>query len=79
MYTLFELDEQYNGIQIYDVTDNSDPFAPDQHKAVSFNAHLLDNFLTEWQLRKQELAESKISREEYFEWKVNWPQMADDS
>jgi transcriptional regulator with XRE-family HTH domain len=79
MYILFELDEHYNSMQIYDVTDDSDTFAPEHHKAVSFNVHLLDDFLTEWQLRKKELVEGKISRDEYFEWKVNWPQTADDS
>lgn len=78
MYTLFELDEHYNGMQIYDVTDNSDLNYPEEHKAISFNNHLLDDFLKEWQLRKQELVEGKISREEYLEWKINWPQTADD-
>ncbi|MFT9056354.1 MAG: helix-turn-helix transcriptional regulator [Ethanoligenens sp.] len=78
MYTLFELDEHYQHMQIYDVTDASDPNYTEAHKAISFNNHLLDGFLKEWQLRKQELAEGKISREEYLEWKINWPQTADD-
>lgn len=78
MYTLFELDEHYDMMQIYDVTDNSDLTLPEEHKAISFNNHLLDDFLREWQLRKQELAEGKISRDEYLEWKINWPQTADD-
>lgn len=65
MYTLLELDEYYNRIQIYDVTDNSDPSYLEEHKAISFNTTLLDDFLKEWQLHKQELAGGKINREEY--------------
>ena len=53
MYTLFELDEHYKGMQIYDVTDNSDPTLSEEHKAVSFNTHLLDAFLAECQQRKK--------------------------
>ncbi len=55
MYTLFELDEQYNHIQIHDITNNFDPYIPETHKAVSFNVHILDDFLSEWQERKKTL------------------------
>ena len=78
MYTLFELDEQYNGLTIYDVEDNSDPYYPEKHKSICFNARILDDLFAEWQIRKQELAEGKITREEYIEWKINWPQTTDD-
>jgi transcriptional regulator with XRE-family HTH domain len=79
MYTLFELDEQYNHLQIHDVTDNSDPYIPEAHKAVSFNAHILDDFLVEWQERKKDLADGVISKAEYMEWKLNWPQTAGEN
>ena len=68
MYTLFELDEHYRislseqGKQI----------------SVNFNAKLLNDFMREWLLRKQELADGDITKEEYAEWKLNWPQTADD-
>jgi len=78
MYTLFELDEQYNGISIYDVEDNSDPLYIEKHKSICFNAKILDDFFAEWQLRKQELADGKITKKEYMEWKMNWPDTADD-
>ena len=38
---------------------------------------LLDDFLKEWQLRKRQLREGEITKEEYLEWKLNWPQTAD--
>ena len=76
MYNLFELDEQYNHLQIYDVEDNSDPFSPQAHKTVCFNAHILDDFLGDWQERKKDLADGVISKAEYMEWKLNWPQTA---
>ena len=78
MYTLFELDEHYGNLTLYDVEDTSDRFDIRKHKAVSFNVHLLDMFMAEWQQRKQELANGEISREEYLEWKLNWPQSTDD-
>ena len=78
MYTLFELDEHYPEMQVYDVTNHSDPVFPTEHKAVSFNRKLLDDFLAEWQIRKQELIDGEITREEYMEWKINWPDTADD-
>jgi hypothetical protein len=31
MHTLFELDEHYDMMQIYDVTGNSDPTLPEEH------------------------------------------------
>ena len=92
MYTLFELDEHYPGTRLYEVTDTTDPDFPEKHMAVSFRYHLLDEFLKEWQLRKKQLRkkqlrkkqlrkkqlrEGEITKEEYLEWKLNWPQTAD--
>lgn len=78
MYALFELDEHYPLTSLYEVTDTSDPDSPEIHMALSFRNHLLDGFLKEWQLRKQQFAAGEISREEYQEWKLNWPQTTDD-
>ena len=77
MYTLFELDEHYPGTRLYEVTDTTDPDLPEKHMAVSFRYRLLDEFLKEWQLRKKQLWEGEITKEEYLEWKLNWPQTAD--
>ena len=77
MYTLFELDEHYPGTRLYEVTDTTDPDLPEKHMAVSFRYRLLDEFLKEWQLRKKQLREGEITKEEYLEWKLNWPQTAD--
>jgi len=67
MYTLFELDEHYN-LEIQG----------DDRFSIDFNNRLANDFLKEWQLRKQELADGEITKEEYIEWKINWPQTADD-
>ena len=58
----------------YEVTDTTDPDFPEKHMAVSFRYRLLDEFLKEWQLRKKQLREGEITKEEYLEWKLNWPQ-----
>lgn len=68
MYTLFELDEHYD-LSIHDF---------DGKKCIAFNAKLVDDFLAEWQARKIDLADGAISKVEYMEWKLNWPQTADD-
>ena len=42
-----------------------------------FNYRVLNDFLKEWTLRKEELKSGAITRDEYFEWKINWPQTCD--
>ena len=68
MYTLFELDEHYD-LSIHDF---------DGKKCIAFNRKLLDDFISEFQVRKKELADETISKLEYMEWKLNWPQTCDD-
>lgn len=77
MYTLFELDEHYP-IRLHEVTDTSDPYYPETHIAVDFHSNPLDSLCKEWLQRKKDLADGVISKAEYMEWKVNWPQTADD-
>jgi hypothetical protein len=77
MYTLFELDERYS-IRLHEIIDNGDPHFPETHIAVDFHANLLDDFMKEWLQRKKDLADEIISKAEYMEWKLNWPQTADD-
>ena len=43
-----------------------------------FNYGILNDFLKEWTLRKEELKSGKITSDEFFEWKINWPQTCDD-
>ena len=37
----------------------------------------LNDFLKEWVIRMDELKFDVINRDEYFEWKINWPQTCD--
>lgn len=70
MYALFELDEHYN-MPLYEVANPEDP--TEKHIAVGFDYSLLDDFLNTWKKKKEDLASGKITKEEYFEWKINWP------
>ena len=45
--------------------------------AMYFNA-LVDDYMREWLVRQQEYRAGEITREEYFEWKLNWPDTCDD-
>lgn len=57
-------DYQYNGV-----------FPP---VAIALNYNQINDFMREWAIRFQELADKAITREEYFEWKINWPFTCDD-
>ena len=69
MYTLFELDEHYD-MNLYEVANPDDP--TEKHIAVGFDYSLLDDFLSNWKKKKEDLSSGKITKEEYFEWKINW-------
>ena len=42
-----------------------------------FDYGVLNDFLKEWVIRMDELKSGEITRDEYFEWKINWPQTCD--
>nr|WP_297280133.1 helix-turn-helix transcriptional regulator [uncultured Butyricicoccus sp.] len=42
-----------------------------------FNHPILAQFLREWMIRHQQLEYGEITREEYTEWKLNWPYTCD--
>ena len=74
MYAFFELDEHYN-MPLYEVANPEDP--TEKHIAVGFDYSLLDDFLNTWKKKKEDLASGKITKEEYLEWKINWPHTED--
>lgn len=43
-----------------------------------FNYGLVNEFMREWMMRKQELRNGDITDAEYLEWKLNWPATCDD-
>lgn len=45
---------------------------------ITIEYDLVNEFLREWFIRKRELRNNEISRDEYFEWKINWPDTCDD-
>jgi len=58
--------------------NNSDDWPAAPPMAIWLNNPTLNQFVREWMHRKQELRAGEISREEYFEWKLNWPRTCDD-
>lgn len=73
MMMLFELDEHYP-VSIQDCKDEDG----NNRKGICLGSILMTGFLAEWQKRKKDLADGKISKAEYTEWKLNWPKTADD-
>lgn len=78
LHALFELDDQYPWMHLVETVDNTDADLPHKRVAVCFDYNVLDSFMAEWMLRKQQLRRREITREEYQEWKLNWPSTADD-
>ena len=54
----------------YNEDTNTSMFAP---VAITINYGLVNDFLLEWNKKKQELANGEITPAEYFEWKITWP------
>jgi len=44
-----------------------------------FDYGIVNNFMTEWLKRKEELKAKEITNDEYLEWKLNWPSTCDDN
>lgn len=59
----------------YNDSDNWPAHSP---VGMYFKYGAVDRFMREWLLRKEELKAGEISQDEYFEWKLNWPQSCDN-
>lgn len=53
--------------------NDSDEQAAEATTGLYFQNNVMNNYLREWLFRQQELRSGKITRDEYFEWKINWP------
>ena len=59
--------------------DGNDDYWPDEPPVgIWFNYGLVDEFMREWMIRKQELTNKEITEAEYLDWKLNWPDTCDD-
>lgn len=72
-----EADKRHtNNFSIVSVPD--DTFKEQTHPAIQFHNHLLEEFLLEWQLRRIELRNGTITKEEYDEWMWGFPATSDN-
>ena len=46
--------------------------------AIALNYNQINDFMREWAIRFQKLKNKDLTREEYFEWKINWPYTCND-
>ena len=58
--------------------NDSDDWPAHPPVGMYFQYGLVDEFMREWLFRQQELHAGEITRDEYFEWKLNWPHTCDD-
>lgn len=77
MNILFSLDDQ-GVIQLFNYTDESDKYDPRKIIGINIQYPLVQNFLKEFKVRQDELKNGEITKEEYDEWKLNWPKTCDD-
>lgn len=78
LHALFELDDQYPWMHLVETVDNTDATCrisawQSALITISLTASWLSGCCVSSQLRRRE-----ITREEYQEWKLNWPSTADD-
>ena len=75
IYALLWLEEERPGsIRLFQVeqhADNCQSSFSDNPIGVYFNSPAMNEFLNEWLVRQQELAEGKISKDDYLEWKFS--------
>lgn len=58
---------------------NDNDYWPDEPPVgMWFNYGLVNEFMREWMIRKQEWKYGEITDAEYLEWKLNWPDTCDD-
>ena len=72
LITLFEMQPVSNDNDVictYNEYMNTSMFAP---VAITINYGLVNDFLLEWNKKKQELANGDITPAEYFEWQITW-------
>lgn len=62
------------GVYYHDM-DEWPPHAP---VGMWFSSIAINSFMKEWQIRMDEKRAGLITKEEYFEWKLNWPDTCDD-
>jgi len=78
---LFQLTKDSRGNSDTDNTsasyNDSDEWPTRPPVGLWFKYGLVDEFMREWLVRKDELKSEEITRDEYFEWKLNWPQTCD--
>lgn len=58
--------------------NDNDDWPANAPVGIYFKYGLVDQFMKEWLLRKEELKAGSITRAEYFEWKLGFPQTCDD-
>lgn len=75
IFFFFDTEDNDASMPLYEVTNPED--STEKHIAVGFDYSLLDDFLNTWKKKKEDLASGKITKEEYFEWKINWPHAED--
>ena len=54
--------------------DDNDDWPARPPVAMWFDFTILDDFLRDWAKMQRELRDGELSREQYFEWKIRWPE-----
>lgn len=57
--------------------NDSDDWPAHPPVGIWFKYGIVDEFLREWLVRSNQLKAGEITRDEYFEWKLNWPRTCD--
>ncbi len=73
LITLREMQPVTNDADVKCTYNDEEHFSIFAPVAITINYGLVNDFLLDWNKKKQELASGKITPAEYFEWKITWP------
>lgn len=78
-FNLFKLTEDKNETNTANGYYNNNEFSSSPIAIIMDSGSLtLHQYMCEWAIRNEEYRTGKITKDEYFEWKISWPYSCDD-
>ena len=79
-FHLFQMEKYNDGADqriMYGRYNDYHPIGVQHPIGITIDDPLINDFMYEWAIRYQELQSNQITRDEYFEWKINYPRTSD--
>lgn len=74
IYTMFELDEHYT----VRLMETQNEYEETEYGIVFDSEYMVNRMLKDWFDKKHALEKGEITKDQYYEWKMNWPESTDE-